>query len=518
MLSPRFAQSERTPKRDQFGSTLGQMLENEIVREHYEKACRLMETSNYSLPDQVVLFQWGFVNTKKPGNWIIFLNLLTSIPSSSYQRSIDFIYHELALRTLGNDLIEDKNKYGIIFSAALERISDSNRHFLLSLLVSSYATNKHGFISALMSLHIEQQRLIMNKVVSHAIKLYNVVLLNLCKDLNESHFTEITKALSVEEQEIVTILTSIKTREEQTKFIDVISDCTPYPGRITWEGGLLCCAQIRERKKLISFAPIVLKESDQFPEFVACLRQAQYPIRERFVITSAHWMSGEVFIDQYGVAHLLLIDTMGYSLSAIMTHIINSFVAAFPNNKIYIANEKRQSDGASCSTFSLDDVLHLYLVEDYLPAQYKSSGLFAYFADQVLPETKRKAGKTEVNLVKLPMVFMRTTQAHDLTTRRLPGRTPEEIKMSINRKGENLETYANRFFKPAPGISGKLHNVSIYKKWWRLVYENILFVRRTSYARIHALKQDFTLAAFKKRLEAQGVRFDRANETPRAKL
>ncbi len=67
MLSQRHAQPERSHKHN--GRVLlSDILDNKIAREQYEDACTFVEKSDYSIPDKVVHFLFGFASTKSPTN------------------------------------------------------------------------------------------------------------------------------------------------------------------------------------------------------------------------------------------------------------------------------------------------------------------------------------------------------------------------------------------------------------------------------------------------------------------
>src|SRR3990167_8388313 len=216
-------------------------------------------------------------------------------------------------------------------------------------------------------------------------------------------------------------------------------------GHLVYADGLLACAQIKASKSDYDFNPTVLRgplefanspeDLAEFRAYLSIIKQSgKKPLRERFIITGQHWITGDIQIDADGKVQVLFLDSMGLEYPVTSMHIntadiINEFSNVFPDASIYFSKTRRQASGPGCSVFALDDVRHLFTVEKYLQSQY--TGLFSYLAAQVgssgnmaEPYRERKlANGGTVHCIPIPLSLMRTTLSSRLYTTYIPQRS-----------------------------------------------------------------------------------------------
>ena len=248
-------------------------------------------------------------------------------------------------------------------------------------------------------------------------------------------------------------------------------------GVMKHDGALLTVAQIASRKSY-PFSPVVIdcgnRNYDKFKEFMALVKSAAPPCRERFILTGEHWICGDLEIDKEGNLKVLFLDSLGTEMQEKGQPVVldNNYVEysdlvayikkEFQHNiTCYFSSEIRQHDNDGCHVFALDDARHLYTVEQkkYLPEKYKESGLFGYLDDHANgiyannPMLTEQVRTVEIKLCDLPLGFDRSMQ-----TRRLfdviKNRSSEEVNTIIDKKGRKAQEIAEADFKKTPDSVG----------------------------------------------------------------
>ena len=282
---------------------------------------------------------------------------------------------------------------------------------------------------------------------------------------------------------------------------------------IHYNDGLLVFAQTKARKKYC-FNPTILKNFDEFKDYINILKESPKPLRERFILQGGHWICGDIQIDADGKANCLIIDSLGinqkdmfeYLGSFIMfstSEIIKLINQSFPDSTIYFPFEIRQHDSVSCKMFSIDDLVHLFTVEKYLDTQFKSSGLFGYLAAQAENEywynLKLDDTKLKVKNCHLPLSLARTMQTRDLFFKIIPSRSEEEQALPVNKKKETAFASAVKYFK-FDEEHQVLRNTRLIDKFYKLRQYNADYLFSNDAATIEAATEGFTLEGCRKKL------------------
>jgi hypothetical protein len=273
-------------------------------------------------------------------------------------------------------------------------------------------------------------------------------------------------------------------------------------GKITFVGGLLTCAQVSARKTY-TFNPTILQEEEEdFKAYLEILKKEPGPLRERFVIYGRfHWMCGDISIDEYGRAQIVFIDSLGYSLGyAYFSEKFQEFSNCFPTGVIYFSAEKRQNSARGCSVFALDDVTHLFTLEQYLDKKYKSTGLFGYLADHIIKQDAQLSA-SPVLPCQLPLSLERTKQSSKFF-QAISGREPMEQAQHVNKRGQNAELSAKEHFNLK---NEKLINDRLADKLQKMADHNASYLVNTQPEVISETKRQFTLEGFKNRIESARV-------------
>lgn len=326
-------------------------------------------------------------------------------------------------------------------------------------------------------------------------------------------------------------------------------------GNLVYVDALLTCAQIKVRKKSsrlgkkpYDFNPTVLQGPldsplsltsdpsglEEFQDYLKFIKdQAPRPLRERFIITGQHWISGDIEIDSSGKVKVFFLDSMGMEYPKTNIHpntikLLNKFAEIFPESEMYYSRTRRQGKGPGCSVFALDDLRHLFTVEDYLPPEYKHN-LFNYLANQVPKieadtqaewddEDKTKLKNPEpysnwllsikvnedtiqkrLHCVPIPLPFMRTTLSSKLYTSYVPARSESERKQPVSAKGEVLESNKPPcYFELADGSHNPINQRLIFALN-KFTKQNEVFLTNTAPSEVEKIKIQFSLEGFKQR-------------------
>jgi hypothetical protein len=272
-------------------------------------------------------------------------------------------------------------------------------------------------------------------------------------------------------------------------------------GNIKYDGVLLTCAQIQDRKKNYIFNPTVLDESsnifEDFTLYLTLLKNANGPLRERFILTGNHTVCGDIELEQDGS------------------------VSVFFKRTIYISNQVRQSSVAGCYVFALDDLRHLFTVENYLPAidsTYKQTGLFGYLRANVeramvkMDALRLQGQHTEeefdfpVLYTELPFSLQRTHQSTTLLSEIIPRLPAAELNAAMNKKRQTPAQFKekNTCFEYNAQY-GRVFNTRLEQALNKFSFFNKKFVESNGYQAllIQQKMNPFTLENFKQRISEE---------------
>ena len=348
----------------------------------------------------------------------------------------------------------------------------------------------------------------------------------------EPYFGNAIKDLNKKDAQWYNDLITVEDPEYVKKYLsEFMSKSEPVFGETSYEGGLLAIAEVAHRKivkpqeERYVVNPTVIKHSD-FEKYLTLLKNKTPPSRERFIITGGHWVSGDIKIDANGTAKILLIDPLGKFDYQTPEHIAN-IAKIFPDAEIFFDNTQRQTDYVGCMVFALDDVRHLFTIENYLPKKEGSSDLFDFLEHHRNLKhtiTTNEKKKITVQFTQLPVAFMRTMttsvlykdkeiikdkkRPEDVEFKKavLPNRLEEDLAMPMNKKKQTgqefLTELQNHGFRNKAGVK-TIQNVRLAEKLASMsthIYDMLTSLPKED---IEAAKQKFTIKAFEERIEAQ---------------
>ena len=411
--------------------------------------------------------------------------------------------NRLASEMISNQQFDhDPQLYGKLLMTAMKEMREQAFQTLLIRNLSNY----RNIIAAMRIMEKCDQQAMINHLLLMSIKAYNIALLHKLKEMDENYFNQLLAEMDSERQQAAARYLSVKDEKYCEYIADNMYDFAFERGGVSYEGGLLTCAQIKSRKSTYHFNPVILDQKEEFVNFLKAIKQYNKPLAEKFIVTGGHWISGVIRINANGRADILLMDPCGPGDRLILTFIAKHLPKLFPDFRIYIAEEKRQHDFCSCQTFALDDVQHLFTLEKYLIMDNKSVSMFDYIEAQQKAEMNFANWKVKVRLVRLPLTFMRTMQSKDLFNKIIPSWPPNELSLAVNKKGQLTANLAMTFFQPESGKPKKLCNVRIKKKFDNMADNNLHFLLSKDKDSVEKLKKEFTLQCFINKLQNQDHR------------
>lgn len=278
-------------------------------------------------------------------------------------------------------------------------------------------------------------------------------------------------------------------------------------GKLQHIHGLLTCAQVATRKNQLdddhryTFNPTVLSEME-LPRYLQLLKTkgADAEVRERFCLTGAHWRVGDIGIES-GKVNALIVDSIGldkedrYNTARILRRIAK----VFPSSQLFLDKVKRQHAPVACHIFALDDLMHLFSVENFL----REKNLFSYLSAQenhaeVIPATFPTDNPITILPAHLPLSMMRTKQSRALKTEIIPKRTQEEQQLIINKKGQTAAESVDPSFKMAPSSASEM-NQRLDEKLYRMACHNLVYLTSNSLRTIANTMEQHTVSAFEAR-------------------
>jgi hypothetical protein len=378
-----------------------------------------------------------------------------------------------------------------------ELIGIKLRHLLSR--VENYQDNLYLIKFALAQEHRE---IVLEKIIRHVIKHFDATLLETIKKNHPTEFEKSMANLEPDLQKNWQMMQSChddQSREGFTLKMKHIKEFVNGVGRVSYEGCLLTCAQINDRKKdKYQFNPTVLKP-DEFEKYLDIIKNSSTPLTERFIIADSHWNSGEIKIHENNTVEVLFVDPLGSQFFAFScTDLVRQVSSHFPSAKLYVAETDRQITGRGCSIYAITDTMRLHTTE-----KYTGKNIFDYVSDH---ETKSAQTKG-FHEVLLPLSFMNTMRSQELFTRYIPAWPEQEQKKAVNKKGETAAVAAKKHF--FFNTEGKEHNARIEYDLQKLAKYNAEYLLNHSQAEIDKKTSEFTLDGFRQRMEEKKPKFQR---------
>lgn len=154
------------------------------------------------------------------------------------------------------------------------------------------------------------------------------------------------------------------------------------------------------------------------------LRNKNFSTRVQFIVTSKHWIAGDLKIDK-GKISVLFIDSLGGAyndswLDSILMNCIRRFHHVFPDAEIFSNIERLQrKDLTSCTLFAIDNAAHLFNEDHFLKKAGFNGDLFDYMRQHTIGN-KNVVIKNEVicsyKVTTLPLRMIRSMQSLNSNT------------------------------------------------------------------------------------------------------
>ena len=305
---------------------------------------------------------------------------------------------------------------------------------------------------------------LIDSLIKSAVENYHVDLLIRLSKL--PFFNERVLDMKLDEQKIQRLLSIDKASVQY--FETIKRQFAANANNIDFEGLLLACAQINARKEY-DFSPTVLETEIQFINYLSSLKDMPRPLRERFIIESAHRACGDIWIDEKGQVSVLYVDSMGFESIYNSSYQI-ALADQFPAADIYISNIKLQKDYISCAIFALDALVNLHTIENYLPERFKQhpAPLYAYCKESAKALDKSKIHlSVKFQACNLPIRMMLNMQSRKIE--QIIGANQEEAQLEVNKIHEMPMAAVKRHFvndKDDIDINNRVNNklASIHKR------------------------------------------------------
>src|SRR3990167_5569816 len=222
-------------------------------------------------------------------------------------------------------------------------------------------------------------------------------------------------------------------------------------GHLVYADGLLACAQIKASKSDYDFNPTVLRgplefanspeDLAEFRAYLSIIKQSgKKPLRERFIITGQHWITGDIQIDADGKVQVLFLDSMGLEYPVTSMHI----------NTAEPYRERKLANGGT------------------------------------------------VHCIPIPLSLMRTTLSSRLYTTYIPQRSASETSQAVSKRGELLSAHSPpSYFQEE---QGKRINKRLQFALQKFTQHTRRFLEITSATDVDRKIMDHTLEGFRQRM------------------
>lgn len=260
--------------------------------------------------------------------------------------------------------------------------------------------------------------------------------------------------------------------------------------------GLLVCAEVASRKPY-QCTPTIVADED-LPDYFQVLKSSNLNLRERLCSTGFHWYVADIEIEEKNT-NVLIVDARGDA--GYTRKFRNRFVEKFPEASFYMDLTKKQYTAHGCSIFSLDDIIHLSTVENYLPEK----NIFTHFNNQksqLKSEVTNQSASNDVQIVALPLSLLRNMHHRSLINNIIPNRYDKNLP--INKKGKTaLETVSfsqKSFFKKDKSIMIET-NERLNIKFRQTAGRVLNFITNKSPSEALLAMEKHTLNGFKNRIQ-----------------
>lgn len=384
----------------------------------------------------------------------------------------------------------------------------------VSKLLFPYPSWSQIILDAYNVLSKEEKEKLFLPFLNTAAKTYNAVVLGNLKESYPDLFEKVLSSLDHKTNQVIKRLLTVPYPARLNVSNIMTQFSTPFR-EINAYAAQLVCTETNQRKKLYSFHPTVLQNSE-LKEFLTLLSLKTPPIKERFITfasshsvfnpTADHWISGEIEILEQGKCRILIIDSLGSHESKTHDLIMSQCSNVFEELTVFLSDRKRQHSGAGCTVYALKDVQDLYTIGNFLEPKYHSN-IFE-FVSQNLTGMVLNSGETgkqnksfpfSVHSCLLPLRFMRSEQSIKLLEETIPGRNLAEQSLAINKKKETTFQSSKKHFKT---IDTKERNERITYKLNKMADHvlDYLFLNQFDFAKMEKAMESFSLIGFKKRM------------------
>lgn len=216
------------------------------------------------------------------------------------------------------------------------------------------------------------------------------------------------------------------------------------------------------------------------------------PIKERFILTGAHWVAGYIEITEMKEIKLFFPDNLTTLSSHPQADMMLFLEHIFPDHdcSVYLGYEQRQFTVAGCQSYALDDAQHLFTVGKYLPKNYNAN-LFQYLENNGV--SQGKVNRFHVFKSSIPLHLMRTKTSRNLL-QDIDSR-PEENSIAINKKSSTaIQEYNNDFV----GVVSKKNN-RLKKKRAQMKVHNEAYIHSKESKQLESDINRHTFEGFQKR-------------------
>jgi hypothetical protein len=280
-------------------------------------------------------------------------------------------------------------------------------------------------------------------------------------------------------------------------------------GNITADGVLLTLASLHDDKK-ISPATLVVEYEEN--AYFSYFRYIPPPFTERFIYRdSVHSMACEAHVDATGHLQLFILDSLGLDVNSSGTvtklhfggELAKAALNIDKNAELYFPQQKRQHSAFGCLEFALDDIRHLESMARYIDPIKYPNGLFDYLSKNSETITIKRI---PIKRAIIPLRLMRTQQSSALLKLM---ESSDEAHLPLNKKGIT----GHQFAKEKPGFfnnaEGKPINKRLDKKLNNIARRNLNFILRHNQYEFMKKMAEFSLDAFKKRIDEKTKTSDR---------
>jgi hypothetical protein len=293
-------------------------------------------------------------------------------------------------------------------------------------------------------------------------------------------------------------------KQDPTYSSNVLYEFSNNVSSIKHQGGLLTLAQIHDRKvkEQYDFDPTLIKDTE-ISDYLNIIREMPGAFADHFIISGIHWTCGVVQKDEDGRVSFLVVDPLGVDKNGDLfteTQDMLLMIASIFENKtyqIYFDAVRRQNDEKSCAVYAIDDLQHLYALEQNWQRQNFNLTLFEFLEKN--KQREKSIETVKINLTPLPLTLMRTMQSRRLRELIIPRRAKKEPPL-VNKKGETAQQSVSKTFLFNPQKK-KDENQRAKFNYHKMRQYNEQYLLTTDPQHIHQTTMLFTLSEVKAKIE-----------------